>query len=122
MSGNITRGGTNTRLDPDVTGSRCAKPDPRCPTRLSAKVLISIIYCAIHSVSAKSLWREISKNCYLIDRLATDWHVPTNKPVNIEEHCRKSTFYSLTLLLFALHLWRFFFPFAKNGMTFTKCL
>ena len=43
MSSNITRGGMNTRLDPDVTGSRCAKPDPGCPTRLSAKVLISSI-------------------------------------------------------------------------------
>ena len=43
MSGNITRGGTNTRLDPGVTGSRCAKPDPGCPTRLSAKALISSI-------------------------------------------------------------------------------
>ena len=47
-------------------------------------------------MSAKSLWREISENCYPIDRLATDRHVPSNKPVNIEELCRKSIFYSLT--------------------------
>ena len=48
------RGGTNTRPDPDTSGNRCAKPDPRYPTRLSAKVLItrianySTLLCHLH--------------------------------------------------------------------------
>ena len=39
----LIRGGINTRPDPDTSDNRCAKPGPRYPTRLSTKVLISML-------------------------------------------------------------------------------
>ena len=41
--------------DPDTSGYRCAKSDPRYPTRLSAKVLISWITCLCHFLYVRSL-------------------------------------------------------------------
>ena len=36
-------------------------------------------------MSAKSLWWASYKSCYLISRLATNWHIFSNKTKNIEE-------------------------------------
>ena len=69
--------------DPDTTGNRCAKPDPRYPTRLSAKVLIS--RCAIFFMSSAVFRVPSSENCLLINRLATTRDIPLNKAENIEE-------------------------------------
>ena len=48
------RGGTNTLPDPDTSGNRYAKPYPRYPIRLSAKVLISRI--ANYSIIPFTVW------------------------------------------------------------------
>ena len=69
--------------DPDTSGSRCAKPDPRYLTRSSAKVLISrITFYSILTVSfslwAQS-WCQSSKNCCPINRFGTTQHNPLNK-------------------------------------------
>ena len=84
------RGGTNTRLDPDTSGNRCTKPDPRYSTRLSAKVLISripvyFILIVPFSLSALSSWCQSSENCCPINRLATTRYIPLNKAENIAE-------------------------------------
>ena len=58
----VIKGGTNTRPNPDTSGNRCARPDLRNPTRLSAKVLISrktvyFILTVPFSLWAQSSWR-----------------------------------------------------------------
>ena len=92
------RGGTNTRLDPDTSGNRCTKPDPRYLTRLSAKVLISripvyFILIVPFSLSALSSWCQSSENCCPINRLATTRYIPLNKAENIEEFIQPASAY-----------------------------
>ena len=78
MSFQGTQLGVERTPDPDTSGNRCAKPDPRYLTRLSAKVLISRI--TVYSIlTGKSSWCHISENCCPIDRLATTLHIFLNK-------------------------------------------
>ena len=52
------RGGTNIQSDPDTSDNRCAKPDPRYLTRLSAKVLISRIAVCSKLIGQSSMVPE----------------------------------------------------------------
>ena len=86
---NTTPGvGVERTPDPDTSGNRCEKPDPRYPTRLSVKVLISgievffHINCAIFFMSTVFMAPEI---CCPINQLATTRHIPLNEAKNIEE-------------------------------------
>ena len=42
-------------------------------------------------MSARSLWLEISESFCPIDRLATNRHIPSNKPENIEKFCQTAS-------------------------------
>ena len=65
----LIRGGTNSRPDPDPSSNRCAKPDVRYPTRLSAKVLTSRI--TVHSILTVtfSSWVQ-SPWCHRVAKIA----------------------------------------------------
>ena len=65
-------------------------PDPKYPTRRSAKVLKSkinvyFISTVPFSLWVQSSWCQSSENCCPINRLATTWHIPLNKAANIED-------------------------------------
>ena len=75
---------TMSGMNPDTSGNRCPKPDPRYPTRLSIKVLISKI--AVYSIltvqfssCAQFSWCQSSENCCPINPLATTRHISLNK-------------------------------------------
>ena len=71
--------------DLDMSGYRCAKLDPRYPTRLSVEVMMSgfTVYSIFNvpfcSVSKMTLWRAICKYYCPIDRLATNRHLSQKK-------------------------------------------
>ena len=89
--------GVERTTDPDTSFNGCAKPEPRYPTLLSAKVQIwrianhSTYICTIHSMSSRPLWWEISENCCPIERLANNHYIPSNKPEHIEEFCHSAS-------------------------------
>ena len=89
LSFDLTWLGVEWTPDPEKSGNRCAKPDPRYSTRLSAKVLILritvyFIKTVPFSLWAQSSWYRSSENCKPINWLATTRHFTLNKAENIE--------------------------------------
>ena len=106
----LTRGRTNSRHDQDASGNRCAETRPKITDSIQCggpdiKVdRLFYIHCAVFSISTKSLWKMSSKNCCLIDHLATNRHFPLNKTENIEEfwqarHTRYPSWQGFSLLV-----------------------
>ena len=106
----FTRGRTNSRHDQDASGNLCAEARPKMTDSIQCggpdiKVdRLFYIHCAVFSISTKSLWKMSSKNCCLIDHLATNRHFPVNKTENIEEfwqarHTRYPSWQGFSLLV-----------------------
>ena len=73
--------GVERTTDPNTSDNRCATPDPRYPTRLSAKVLISriTVYSILtvpFSLWVQSSWHQSSENSCPINGLATTRLLP----------------------------------------------
>ena len=67
--------GVERTPDPNTSGNRCATPDPRYPTPLSAKVLISRM--TVYSIlTVQSSWHQSSENSCPINWLATTRLLP----------------------------------------------
>ena len=77
------RVGVERQPDLDTSGNRCTKPDPRYPTRLSAKVLISRI--TVYSILTVPFLLSSESFCRINQIGYNSEHIPLDKAENIEE-------------------------------------